>query len=324
MKILLITKILIIGLLSFSFLTNAEDKNLKDIEVKNNKVSISEGEQPQSETGLHTTSAYFNKLAAEEKSGFDPYVMTPHKMTYILPFSYTNNVNRDIYKEIGEWDKELQSLELKFQFSLKVPLTEDDIFVEGDRFDFAFTLKAWWQLYNQELSRPFRETNYEPEFFYTAPLTWRPYDGDTNVVFGFEHQSNGRTQLSSRSWNRFYSTFTFAKNNYAISLRPWWIVPEGSKETTLEEAANDNIDIKDYMGNFDLTVLYKWHSLEFSFVGRRNFKENNGGMELAMTFPLSGKLKGYFQFTSGYGESLIDYNHSQETVGIGIALTEMF
>ena len=144
------------------------------------------------------------------------------------------------------------------------------------------------------------------------------------MVLGFEHQSNGRTQILSRSWNRLYYTFTFAKDNYAVSLRPWWKIPEGDKPTTLDESANDNVDISDYMGHFDLTVLYKWQSVELSFVGRQNFKEHKGGMELGVTFPLSGKLRGYFQYTNGYGESLIDYNHSQQTFGIGIALTEMF
>ena len=318
------TILLIIGFTA-SFFTYSEEENITNLEVEGEKKHISNnGSQGKLEQNSDKNSAYFNKLVAEEESGWAPYVMTPHKMTYVLPFSYTNNVNTDIYDGIGEWDNKMQSLELKFQISIKVPLTEEDIFVQGDRVDFAFTLKAWWQLYNQRLSRPFRETNYEPEFFYTAPLAWRPYGGNTNLVFGFEHQSNGRTQLLSRSWNRFYSTFTFAKDNYAISLRPWWIVPEGNKETTLTESANDNVDIADYMGNFDLTILYQWRSLEFTFIGRQNFNKNNGGMEFGMTFPLSGKLKGYFQFTSGYGESLIDYNHSQETVGLGIALTEMF
>ena len=77
------------------------------------------------------------------------------------------------------------------------------------------------------------------------------------------------------------------------------------------------------MGHFDLTILYKWNSLEFSFIGRRKFKEHKGAMALGMTLPLSGRLKECFQFTSGYGESLIDYNHARETVGIGIALTEL-
>jgi len=305
-------------LFSFVFSSYANDEKNKEVEVTN-KVNIEE-----KSTEDESQSAYFQKLASEKKSGFNPYVMTPHKMTYLLPFSISDNMNREVYDGIGQWGEEIQSMEAKFQFSLKIPLTQNAIFIEGDSLDFGFTLQSWWQLYNQELSRPFRETNYQPELFYTAPLSWQPLGGQTNMVIGFEHQSNGRTQMLSRSWNRLYYTFTFAKDNYAVSLRPWWKIPEGSKETTPTESGNDNIDISDYMGHFDLTVLYQWQSFEFSFVGRQNFKTGNGGMEVGATFPLSGKLKGYFQFTNGYGESLIDYNHSQQTFGIGISLTEMF
>jgi len=309
-----------ISLLSTSLLSHANDEKNEEIEAAN-KVKV---EESSINTESKPKSAYFHRLSSEKKAAFDPYVMTPHKMTYLLPFSASNNMNKEAYQGVGDWGDEIQSVEAKFQFSIKVPLTQEAIFTEGDSFHFGFTLQSWWQLYNQELSRPFRETNYQPELFYTAPLEWQPFDGQTNIVVGFEHQSNGRTQMLSRSWNRLYYTFTFAKDNYAVSLRPWWKIPEGSKETTPDESGNDNIDISDYMGHFDLTLLYKWHSLEFSFVGRQNFKEKNGGMELGMTFPLSGKLKGYLQFTSGYGESLIDYNHSQETLSIGIALTEIF
>ncbi|PKI17265.1 phospholipase A [Colwellia sp. 12G3] len=307
-------------LLFSSLLTHANEEKNKAVEVTN-KVKV---EETSTSNESIPTSAYFQKLASEKESGFNPYVLTPHKMTYLLPLSVSDNMNREVYDGIGQWGEDIQSFEAKFQFSVKVPLTKDDLFTSGDSFYFGFTLQSWWQLYNQELSRPFRETNYQPELFYTAPLSWQPLGGQTNMVIGFEHQSNGRTQMLSRSWNRLYYTFTFAKDNYAVSLRPWWKIPEGSKETTPTESGNDNIDISDYMGHFDLTVLYQWESVEFSFVGRQNFKTHNGGMELGITFPLSGKLKGYFQYTKGYGESLIDYNHSQQTFGIGIALTEMF
>jgi phospholipase A1 len=309
-----------IFLLSFTLSSYANDEKNKEIEVTN-KAQI---EEESTNEASQSQSAYFQKLALEKESGFNSYVMTPHKMTYLLPLSVSDNMNREVYDGIGQWGEDIQSFEAKFQFSVKVPLTQEAIFTEGDTFHFGFTLQSWWQLYNQELSRPFRETNYQPELFYTAPLSWQPLGGQTNMVIGFEHQSNGRTQMLSRSWNRLYYTFTFAKDNYAVSFRPWWKIPEGSKETTPTESGNDNIDISDYMGHFDLTVLYQWQSFEFSFVGRQNFKTSHGGMELGVTFPLSGKLKGYFQFTSGYGESLIDYNHSQQTFGIGIALTEMF
>lgn len=307
-------KLLSLFLLSFSLLGYANEEGISTIEVKKTGQKLE----------TDTKSAYFDRLSSQRKAEFDPYVITPHKMTYLLPLSVSDNINREAYDGIGEWGEEIQSAEAKFQFSLKVPLTRDAIFTEGDSLAFGFTLQSWWQLYNQELSRPFRETNYQPELFYTAPMDWQPYGGQTNFVVGFEHQSNGRTQMLSRSWNRLYYIFTFAKGDYAVSFRPWWKIPEGSKETTPQESGNDNIDISDYMGHFDLTFLYKWDSLEFSFVGRQNFKENNGGMELGITFPLSGKLRGYFQYTNGYGESLIDYNHSQQRFGLGIALTEMF
>jgi len=285
---------------------------------------ISNAEQEERSTEKEQQPAYFDRLAAERKSSFDPYIITPHKMTYFLPISYTNNINKEAYEGEGDFAEQLNNIEAKFQISLKIPLTREAIFTEGDSVAFGFTLQSWWQLYNHDLSRPFRETNYQPEIFYIAPLDWQPAGGKTNVTVGFEHQSNGRTQMLSRSWNRLYATFTFAKDNYAISLRPWWKIPEGDKVTTPAESGNDNPDISDYMGHFELIGAYKWDELEFAFTGRRNFKENKGGMEIGMTFPLTGKLQGYLQYNHGYGESLIDYNHYQQRIGIGIALTEIF
>ena len=269
---------------------------------------------------------FFLRYSSEDVVAFNPYVMTPHKMNYILPFSYTDNINREAYQDAGGqgYGDDLMGMEAKFQISFKVPLMTEGIFTKGDGLAFGFTLQSWWQLYNQELSRPFRETNYQPEIFYYTPLTWEPSGGKTHLVLGMEHQSNGRSQLLSRSWNRIYANFTFAKDNYAISFRPWWRIPEGDKQTTPDESANDNPDIIDYMGHFELIVAYKWDEIELSFTGRENFKAHHGGMELGITFPLTGRLKGYFQYTNGYGESLIDYDHSQQRIGIGIALTDIF
>ncbi|MEO7727368.1 MAG: phospholipase A [Burkholderiales bacterium] len=43
--------------------------------------------------------------------------------------------------------------------------------------------------------------------------------------------------------------------------------------------------------------------------------------QFAFAFPIKRSLMGYVQFFSGYGESLIDCNHRQNTLGIGVLLT---
>jgi phospholipase A1 len=35
------------------------------------------------------------------------------------------------------------------------------------------------------------------------------------------HQSNGRSQVLSRSWNRVYAQFGFDSDNWLLLVRPW-------------------------------------------------------------------------------------------------------
>jgi len=71
-------------------------------------------------------------------------------------------------------------------------------------------------------------------------------------------------------------------------------------------------------------MVYKWQNYGLLFKGRESFKNHKSYMELGVTFPIFERLKGYIQYTNGYGESMIDYSHSQQTIGIGFSLTDYF
>ncbi len=257
----------------------------------------------------------------EKRLAFNPYVITPHKMNYILPLTMSDNVNREVYSDFKEWANNIESLEAKYQLSIKVPLNFDNLVVDADGLYFGFTLQSWWQVYSSSISKPFRETNYQPEIFYRATLDWDVGGGYTGFMLGIEHQSNGRSQQISRSWNRIYTNFIYEKDNFAISFKPWWRLPEDEKAFDLDPDGDDNPDIDYYMGHFELSGAYKWNDIELSFKGRENFSKHHGSIELGITFPLWAKVRGYAQYTNGYGESLIDYNHKQQTIGLGFALS---
>jgi len=282
------------------------------IETKNVEV------KPKSNDGLVT-----KRLEEERSTQFSSWVITPHRPNYVLPVITSSGINKEAYRTLDGYEDNLEDNEAKFQLSLKVPLNTGDMLVEGDGLYVGFTLQAWWQIYASGISKPFRETNYQPELFYLAPTSWQPFGGNTAVMLGIEHQSNGRAQDLSRSWNRVYANFIYEKNDFALSFRPWYRLSEDEKEFEFDPNGDDNPDIKDYMGNFELGMVYKYNDLEFGFLGRQNFSTSRGAAELSLSFPLYGKLRVYATAFNGYGESLIDYNHHQTRVGVGISLNNV-
>jgi phospholipase A1 len=252
-------------------------------------------------------------------------VLLAHRRNYFLPLTWATNPNNAAFENDSNFDESLDNLEAQFQISLKLPLAEG-LFTESDALYGAFTLRAFWQVYNTEVSAPFRETNYEPEIFWVTPVPWKVLGGDAALVaLGLSHQSNGRTQPYSRSWNRAYVSLIWERWRYVFHLKTWWRIPESKKDDPLDPHGDDNPDIEDYMGKFEFTVTYREFDNEFSVMLRNNldFEENRGALQLDWTFPLQGRFRGYLQIFDGYGESLIDYDARIQRIGIGILLTDL-
>lgn len=276
-------------------------------------------------------SALDQRLLEEQITQDAAFVMTPHRQNYILIGTYNDAPNQapfiaqNLYPEV---DKPLTEEEVKMQISFKVPLNKGSLWLEGDNLYFGFTLKSFWQLYNERLSAPFRETNYRPELFYQAPLKWQFMGGDFFGRVGFEHESNGRSQLLSRSWNRIYVGLGYQRDNWAMYLQPWYRLPESDKvddgdpNTPPPASGDDNPDISDFYGHYEFLAVYKNGDDQFSSRLRQNFDTGKGAIELGYSFPLHHRIKGYVQYYYGYGESLIDYDHRVNRIGIGVLLTD--
>ncbi|AQP99980.1 phospholipase [Pseudoalteromonas aliena] len=270
------------------------------------------------------------RQAREEVGKKNRNVITPHKRNYILPLSYVSHPNSRPFDGFDELTDEedgepLDHLEAKYQLSIKVPLYDD--FADDDQaIFFGFTLQSYWQLYNSEISSPFRETNYEPEIFWVNYLDQEnvPWGDEMAIALGISHQSNGRSQPNSRSWNRIYANFIWENEGFVFSFKPWYRIAEDEKENVLEAKGDDNPDIYRYMGYFEFSGAYRLNDHEFSFMTRNNLNsDNRGAIQLDWSFPLWGRVRGYAQYFNGYGESLIDYNTDIERIGVGILLTDL-
>ena len=311
-----------IALLLVSRIADSHDN---DLTAATTPVTVATSTAPDADTGSEGSGAVSDRIQAERKEAFNPYVLTAHKHNFVLPVSYSSSVNSDVYDQNGiPLSNGLLPEEVKFQISLKTQLNENDLLFKNDSLSLGFTLEAWWQLYSNDLSSPFRESNYQPELFYFKPLLWGPYDGNTAVVFGLEHQSNGKVQGLSRSWNRLYSVLVYERGSYVFSIKPWYRLPEKTKQSPQDPKGDDNPDILDFMGNGEIGISWRDQKYEIAFHGRLNPSTGRGAMDLGITFPLFAKFRGFVEYFNGYGDSLIDYNHFQQRIGLGVALTSLF
>ncbi|MEQ4575566.1 MAG: phospholipase A [Gammaproteobacteria bacterium] len=262
------------------------------------------------------------ELAKDSKLG--TFQLRAYKPVYLLPAFWTSKVNElpssPNPSNTVTTPQPLDNTELKFQLSFKTKVAED---LFGDNGDIwvGYTQSSRWQAYNSEESRPFRETNYEPE----AMLVFRSNYGIAGwrgrlTGISLNHMSNGRSDPLSRSWNRVILNFGLDRENWALMLRPWFRIKEDARD-------DNNPDIEDYMGRGDATLVWNRNGHEVSLMARHSLRggdRSHGALQLDYGFPISNLLRGHLQVFDGYGESMIDYNHKATYVGVGVSLLEWY
>ena len=278
--------------------------------------------------GLKTDILSSRRLEEQRAAVTSRRALIPHERNYLLPAAFAPDPNeKPVPPAFSQFfpDEDLDNVEMKFQLSLKYEFA-NSVLMDNDRMHFGFTSLSFWQAYNSDVSAPFRETNYEPEIFWTAPADWQPLGiGTSEISVGFSHQSNGQSGTLSRSWNRVYADMTWTTGNYVFNFKPWYRIREDEKDDPLDPKGDDNPDIEKFLGHFEFTSTYRRENHEVSLMLRNNLRsENRGAVQIDWTFPIWRGLKGHAQYFNGHGESLIDYNRNVERIGFGVILSDLY
>lgn len=253
------------------------------------------------------------KEVAQAQQDLNPYTISLYEPTYIMPFAYTSSFNKTAESDTPD-NAGLNNIETKFQFSVKAAVWRN-FFGYKNSLNLAYTQLSFWQVYNDK-TQFFRESNFKPEIFFANNIDKKLYDNwrISFVNFGAMHQSNGRGGTYERSWNRLYIESIFSNPNWLISIRPWYVIHDDSLQ--------NNPDIANYLGHERILLSYKFskQTLSFSTYNLENIKR--ASTQLTWSFPLVRQFRGYVQGFSGYGQSLIEYNHHENTIGLGIAVND--
>ena len=285
--------------------SNQEDSNQSKKQATENQDKSKLAKALKEEATITNASPNIEKSAYEgrfERNRFMGGILgfEPDGFNYILPANISTSKEPNQGKQT----------ETKFQISIKKRLYNDLVFKDLDLY-FAYTQQSFWQLYDSDNSKPFRESNYAPSLYLSYPLKAHDLFFE-RVNFGYLHQSNGGDLEHSRSWDRIFIEGIYSYENFALSLKAWYRIPEDPNK-------DDNRDITKYLGYGELSVGYLWKKHLVSATLRNNLRsDNRGSILLDYSYPIYKNLYFYLQFFNGYGESLRDYNNSINRIGVGI------
>lgn len=203
--------------------------------------------------------------------------------------------------------------DIKYQISFKQMVSRATLPLNSYLF-VTYTQKAFWNVYSD--SSPFEEINFNP-----GVGIGKPVFNKKGYIFGlaelkFEHESNGRDSLESRSWNRITGVFhTPLGKRTILSVKAW--VPITYTE--------NHPDLLDYVGlgeiKVEQTIINNRLIADLTVrKGLDGWKGSASTRVLYRLFNNSGNQYLMLEWFAGYAESLIDYNQYTSMVRIGYVI----
>lgn len=221
-------------------------------------------------------------------------------------------VNEPMYFLVGA-DDDTARLQLSFKYRIFDPesaVVESLPALRG--LHFGYTQTSLWDLGVD--SKPFRDTSYRPSFFYEWRFASDPSsEHRVGARAGYEHESNGRDGESSRSIDTLFATvdwrYGLGNGSYVgVTPKVW---------TYLDR--NENPDIYRYRGYGELGLRFGRDDGWLARLRLRRAAGWKGSTQLDLSYPLTQRVLSetaiylHLQVFDGVGETLLDYNKSQDT-----------
>lgn len=276
-------------------------------------------------------------LAADDYMGrfweLDPstkrgtFVVRTYQPNFLLPAHYSSSINKSPSSPShpdGGSNPQFRQTEAELQVSLRAKVLEDVLAWHSDLW-LAYSQQSIWQLWNGQGSAPFRSSDYQPEAMMVVPVPdsigqlaggwrWRM------MLAGIAHESNGDGVPLSRSWNYAYLGTAFTRDD--VALRARYNLRIG------EQGVDDNPHITDWIGSTELSGAWFPGETTLQLTARTSFRSlHRGSLKFEWTRPVFASrpdgLRWYVQLFSGYGETMLDYNHRQNSIGLGFTLFQL-
>jgi phospholipase A1 len=206
--------------------------------------------------------------------------------------------------------------DVKFQISISQRLTKSVLPWHTYLF-LMYTQKVFWDVF--KVSMPMHDFSFNPGIGLSKPLFNKDrYIGKATLMI--EHESNGRDDVQSRSWNRISLGASIIINE--------WLMVHGKVWIPIVDGEN-NRDILDYTGLWQNGLVVSTPNKQFiwgvTLTRRRGWKPRfNTCVDFSWRMWNKANQYFYIQYYNGYGESLLDYNKFTSMLRIGLVIKPRF
>ncbi len=206
----------------------------------------------------------------------------------------------------------------KYQISFRQRVTNS--YLPFNTFIFiSYTQKAFWNIYKS--SSPFRDTNYNPGIGFGKYLISKDNNYMGSLFLQFEHESNGKDSIDSRSWDFVTLSGKYYLNDRVL-VRAKICVP------FVFTMGEENDDLLTYKGYSHFSVDYITPNNKWWFTTKLTPRHNLSSMNtsFSVAFKSSKKLNQYLfvELYNGRGDSLLDYKEYDLKLRIGVCIKPDF